>query len=83
MKVGPIPGDIDEATFFAFYYEARDVLCLGTLSNWASGKFILIGWLMELAYFENAEKKLLKLKIRKILKKRKDLYRIIFLGDGM
>lgn len=33
MKVGPIPGDIDEATFFAFYYEARDVLCLGTLSN--------------------------------------------------
>ena len=38
---------------------------------------------MELAYFENVEKKLLKLKIRKILKKRKDLYRIIFLGDGM
>ena len=32
MKIGPIPGHMDKATFWAFNYEARDVLCLGVYS---------------------------------------------------
>ena len=32
MKIGPIPGRIDKATFWAFSYAARDVLCLGLCS---------------------------------------------------
>ena len=27
MKIGPVPGRIDKATFWAFKFEARDVLC--------------------------------------------------------
>jgi len=30
FKMGPLPGSIDKATFFAFYYNKTDVLCLGT-----------------------------------------------------
>lgn len=33
MKIGPIPGRIDKATFWAFSYAARDVLCLGLCST--------------------------------------------------
>ena len=29
-KMGPFPGNIDQASFFAFYYDREDVLCLGT-----------------------------------------------------
>ena len=32
IKIGPIPGHIDKATFWAFKYESTDVLCLGLCS---------------------------------------------------
>ena len=31
MKAGPFPGDFNTATFIAFHYESRDVLCLERL----------------------------------------------------
>ena len=31
--MGPFPGNIDQASFFAFYYDKEDVLCLGTFKK--------------------------------------------------
>ena len=42
QRIGPFPGNLDDATFMSFIYEAIDVLCLEELSITQNGDKILV-----------------------------------------